>query len=135
MFGYIPSIIINNTKNSEVLEIKGDKVVSGVVINNVKTNKKQEVKINGVFIEVGRVAKSDFLEGLVNTNDVKQVIINEVGETNVPGIFAAGDITNTPNKQIAVATGLGVNASLSCYTYLQKKKGEDEKIGSDWGKV
>ena len=118
--------------DSEVLEIKGDKVVSGVVINNVKTNKKQEVKINGVFIEVGRVAKSDCL---VNTNDVKQVIINEVGETNVPGIFAAGDITNTPNKQIAVATGLGVNASLSCYTYLQKKKGEDEKIGSDWGKV
>lgn len=121
--------------DSEVKEIKGDRVVTGMVINNIKTNKEQEVKLSGVFIEVGRVAKSDFLEGLVDMNDEKQVIINEVGGTNAPGIFAAGDITNTPNKQIAVATGTGVNAALSCYTYLQKKKGEQEKIGSDWGKI
>ncbi|MFH1781807.1 MAG: thioredoxin-disulfide reductase [Patescibacteria group bacterium] len=131
--------IINNPDieiiyDSVVKEIKGNRFVEGIIVENIKTGEQKEVKLNGVFVEVGRVAKSDYLEGFIELNEEKQIKINQLGETNVPGVFAAGDIASTPYKQIAIATGSAVVAALTAYTYLQKKSGNQEKIGTDWGK-
>ena len=131
--------IINNPNielilDSQVKEIKGEKFVTGITTENIKTKKQQELGVQGVFVEVGRVAKTDFLEGVVGLNGKKEVVINKKGETDVPGIFAAGDIADLEYKQIAIATGSAVNAALTAYTYLQIKAGEDGPQGADWGK-
>ncbi|MBU0732496.1 FAD-dependent oxidoreductase [Patescibacteria group bacterium] len=131
--------IINNKNielvlDSEIKEVKGEKFVTGITVENIKTKKTKDIGVQGVFVEIGRVAKTDFLQGVVDMNDKKEVITSEVGVTSTPGIFGAGDITDVANKQIAIATGTGVNAALSCYTYLQKKSGNATPIGSDWGK-
>lgn len=119
--------------DTEVKEIKGDKFVTGITIENIKAKETKELELDGVFIEIGRQAKTDWLEGVVELNEKKEVVVDYNGNTKHDGIFAAGDITSVNQKQIAVATGEGVKAALACYTYLLKKKGQSIP-GVDWGK-
>ncbi len=114
--------------NTEVKEIKGDGLVTGLVTKDDK-----ELELQGVFIEVGRIAHTDWVADLVKLNDRKEIEVDVNGHTSTEGIFAAGDVTNVGQKQIAVACGEGVKASLACYSYLLKKKGEPIP-GVDWGK-
>ncbi|MBU0530210.1 MAG: FAD-dependent oxidoreductase, partial [Nanoarchaeota archaeon] len=96
---------LKHAKNVELVldtvpvEIKGDKFVNGLVIENVKTKKKKEIKLDGVFIEIGYEVKTNFLKGLVKTNKMNEIIVNENNETSHTGIFAAGDNTIVPYKQ------------------------------------
>jgi len=130
--------IVNN-QNIEILydtvvtEIKGKEIVTGVTIKNVKTNEINQLAVEGIFVEIGRKASTEFLQGLVELNDRREIIVDNYGRTSDPGIFAAGDVTNINQKQIAVATGEGVKAALSAYTYLFKKKGQSQ-LNVDWGK-
>lgn len=135
-------VIVNevvNNKNIEILydttitEIKGEQFVTAAKIKNLKTEEEKDLELNGVFIEVGRVAKTDFLEGFVELNDRKEIVVDHKGRTKIEGVFACGDITNVNQKQIAVATGEGVKAALSAYTCLLKKRGQSIP-GTDWGK-
>ncbi len=114
--------------NTEVKEIKGEQLVTGLVTKDEKT-----LDLQGVFIEVGRIAHTEWLTDVVDLNEKKEIIVDTNGNTSTEGIFAAGDVTNVSQKQIAVATGEGVKASLACYTYLLTKKGESIP-GVDWGK-
>jgi len=130
--------IIRNNKieiiyDSIVTAIKGEKLVKSLDVKNLKTNKEKEIALNGIFIEVGRKASTEFLEGIVELNEKKEVIVDSNGVASQAGIFAAGDITNVSQKQIAVASGEGVKAALSAYTYLLKKRGQSIP-GVDWGK-
>ena len=108
-------------------EIKGDKFVQSVVVENVKTKDKKELKIDGLFLEIGYVVDSSMVKDLVDINDWNEVIINSLGETSAPGIFAAGDVTNTPFKQAIIAAGDGARAALQAYSYLT-----GGKVISDW---
>jgi alkyl hydroperoxide reductase subunit F len=72
----------------------------------------------GVFVQIGLVPNSAFLEGVVDLSPYKEVVINEKGETSVPGIFACGDVTTVPYKQIVIAMGEGAKASLAAFEYL-----------------
>lgn len=106
--------------NSEIKEITGDQVVKKIKILNNQDQSEQEVEIDGLFIEIGRVASTDILDGLVNRDRKNQIIVNEDCATSNPGIFAAGDVTQTKIKQLTVACGMGTIAALSAYQYIHQ---------------
>lgn len=107
--------------NSELKEIRGEKRVEAVLAANLQNNEEREIRLDGVFIEVGHIVESDFISKLVALDERKQIIINSKNETNFSGVFAAGDATIVPYKQIVIAAGEGAKAALSAYSYLQKK--------------
>ena len=107
-------IVFNSTK---VLEIAGNKFVSGVIIE--KENNQETLAVQGVFIEIGMTPNADFA-GIVKKNEMNEIIISKKNETNVPGIFAAGDVTDVPGKQIIVAAGEGAKAALAAAEYIQR---------------
>lgn len=104
----------------EVLEIYGEEVVAGVRVRNLKSKEEKELKVSGVFIEIGLIPNSEPFKGVVELNDVGEIRVNCANETNVAGVFAAGDVTNVPEKQIVVAAGEGAKAALRAHRYLQR---------------
>jgi alkyl hydroperoxide reductase subunit F len=111
--------IINN---SEVTEISGGKFVSGIKIKNKLSGGEKTINVQGVFIEIGSIPSTIFAKGFLEMNALNEIIINCRSETNVPGVFAAGDVTNGPAKQIISAAGDGCKAALAAYEYLMKMK-------------
>jgi len=109
--------ILTSTK---VLEILGEKFVAGMLVE--REGKRKVLDVQGIFIEIGYTPNLDFANGLLKVNDRKEIIIDEHCRTNVEGIFAAGDVTNVPQKQIIVAAGEGAKAALSAHEYVQKLK-------------
>ena len=103
---------------SRIVEVKGEKFVKAIEIE--RNNVKEEIAVEGVFVEIGLVPNSDFVE-VVDKNSSNEIIINCACETSTPGIFAAGDVTNVPEKQIIVAAGEGAKAALSAFRYLINK--------------
>ncbi|MBI5071772.1 thioredoxin-disulfide reductase [Candidatus Falkowbacteria bacterium] len=106
--------------NSEVKEIKGEKNITGVAVGKVDGGETQDLEVNGIFVEIGHIVESDFVSKMVALDEQKQIIVNNKNETNVAGVFAAGDATTVPYKQIVIAAGEGAKAALSAYSYLQK---------------
>ncbi len=122
--------------NSVVKEIKGDNTVHSVVVQNVGSNETKEIPVSGIFVEIGSVTKTDFIKHLVKLDQLGQVITTNNAETYYPdsdkvrpGIFAAGDITQTPFKQIVVSAGEGCKAALQAYNYLA---GQHPTFVADW---
>ncbi len=112
--------------NSVVREIKGDKLVKGVVVENLKTGEKKEIPINGIFIEIGFEPPTDFARANgIETDENGYIKIDEWGRTNLPGVFAAGDCTGTwlGFRQIITAAAQGAVAAHSAFTYLNQKRG------------
>ena len=106
--------IINNTT---IDEIKGDKQVEAVHLSSG-----DDLPVDGCFIEIGSVPTTSLTEGLQIELDDKGFIKVDSGmRTTVPGIFAAGDVTNVPEKQIIIAAGDGAKAALSAFKYLAKQ--------------
>ncbi len=115
---------VNILLNSEVKEIEGESKVERIKVFNKINEEIQEIEVDGVFIEIGRIASTDLLADFVERNEKNQIIINEKGETKTPGMFAAGDVTTCEIKQITVATGQATIAALSVYQYLQRTTGK-----------
>jgi len=118
----------NNTQielvlNSIPLKVIGDKNVEGVEVENIITKEKKELKVDGVFIEIGYVIDTSFVQHLVKVNDKKEIIVDDRCNTSCPGIFAAGDVTPVPFKQTVIAAGEGSKAALECYRWLTGGKG------------
>jgi len=107
--------------NAVVKEIKGDKVVKSLVIE--QDNKQKEIYVDGVFVEIGFEAKTEWLKGFVELDEKGQIVIDNLCRTSMPGVFAAGDCTNLPFKQIVISAAQGAIAALSAYQYLKKEKG------------
>ncbi len=123
-------------KTSEKISAPGfDASLSLCKLNNpevlIKSGDYEELNIDGVFIEIGFVPKTDWVAGLVELNDRKEIITDKMGRTSVEGIFAAGDCTDIGFKQIVIAAGEGSKAALSAYKYLAAKKGL--VATPDWG--
>ena len=78
--------------------------------------------MSGVFVEIGLMPNSDFAKGVVELNECNEIKVNCSNEVNIPGVFAAGDVTSIPEKQIVVAAGEGAKAALSASRYLQRLK-------------
>lgn len=112
----------------EIKEIKGDQVVKSVTLKSGR-----EIEASGVIVEVGYTIDSSLFSELVKINEKKQIITDLSQNTSVPGIFAAGDLTEAPYKQIVIAAGEGAKSALSAYDYIMKLENRKGIIG-DWGK-
>lgn len=104
----------------EVLEITGENFVTGIRIRNLKTKQERELQVSGVFVEIGLIPNSDLVKGMVSLNRQGEIEVNCNNETTVSGLFAAGDVTSVPEKQIVVAAGEGAKAALQAHRYLQR---------------
>lgn len=104
----------------EVLEIKGEDRVEGIKIRNLKSKQEKEFDVGGVLIEIGLVPNSGAMKEVTTLNRLGEIEVNCANETGVPGLFAAGDVTNVPEKQIIVAAGEGAKAALQANRYLQR---------------
>jgi len=111
--GSAKSVTILN--NARVTEISGQIMVKGIKIK--KHDKDEVLPVEGVFVEIGLIPNSDFAIG-IEKNQLGEIKVNCRNETNIPGIFAAGDVTDVPEKQIIIAAGEGAKASLSAFHYL-----------------
>nr|WP_320162136.1 FAD-dependent oxidoreductase [uncultured Methanoregula sp.] len=104
---------------THISALQGDKFLSGVTLLNEK-GEEQTISLDGVFIEIGWLPNTDMVEGFVDLNEKKEIIVDINGKTSVPGIFAAGDVTNVKSKQIIIAAGDGAKAALEAFEYLVK---------------
>jgi len=102
----------------EPLEILGHEVVEKLVLRSLRSGKQRPLKVDGVFIEVGLSPNSDFMLDLAHTNQRGEVVVDAMGDTGVRGVFAAGDVTATKEKQIVIAAGEGAKAALAAFEYL-----------------
>jgi alkyl hydroperoxide reductase subunit F len=105
--------------NSQVTAVTGDKFVSAVKIKDNSGEK--ELAVQGVFVEIGLIPNVAFA-GKVERNERGEIKIDSANQTNIPGVFAAGDVTDVQEKQIIIAAGEGSKAALSAFRYLARKK-------------
>lgn len=118
--------------NSVVTEISCTKKVEGITIQDKKSGQTRNIGIDSIFVELGYTAKTDFVKDLVNVNQAGEIIVVDKNQaTSQPGIFAAGDITDTPFKQAITSAGDGAKAGLAAYNYVQRIRGRPT-LKSDW---
>jgi len=106
--------VLNNT---QVTAILGDKMVTGIKIK--REGKVEQLAVQGVFIEIGLIPNSEFAKD-IEKNQFREIKVNCRNETNIPGVFAAGDVTDVPEKQIIIAAGEGSKAALGAFRYLAR---------------
>ena len=103
-----------------MLEIEGESLVEGIRIIDLKSGEEKKLDVGGIFIEIGLVPNSEFARGVIKLNKLGEIEINCNAETGIQGLFAAGDVTNAPEKQIVVAAGEGAKAALQAHRYLRR---------------
>jgi thioredoxin reductase (NADPH) len=108
--------------NSVVEEIYGDKEVDGIRVRNLLTDKVSELPVKAVFVFIGWIPNSEMVKGMVDLDGEGRVIVNELMETKVPGLFAAGDLCVRPIYQLANVVADGVQAAVSVEKYLESRK-------------
>jgi len=107
--------------NSQILEIKGDNnSMRSISFLDKNRNIEKEMNAEGLFIEIGNIPNSKIIRDLVETNSSGEIIVNDLQETSLIGMYASGDVTNQPFKQIIIAVGEGAKAALSINKYLNK---------------
>ncbi|MFT0630940.1 alkyl hydroperoxide reductase subunit F [Pseudomonas sihuiensis] len=115
--GSLPNVTV--IKSAQTTEVKGDgQKVNGLVYKDRITEELHSVELEGIFVQIGLLPNSDWLKGSVDLNRFGEIIVDAKGATNIPGVFAAGDVTTVPYKQIVIAMGEGSKASLSAFDYL-----------------
>ena len=114
---------LKNSKNvtimneSQVTAVLGDKFVNAIKIKTKDSEK--EIPVQGIFVEIGLIPNSGFAKG-VSKNEKQEIRVDSYNRTNIPGIFAAGDVTDVPEKQIIIAAGEGAKATLGAFRYLSR---------------
>ncbi|MDP8566497.1 alkyl hydroperoxide reductase subunit F [Methylophilus aquaticus] len=105
--------------SAQTTEVTGDGTrVNGLTYTDRVTGESKHIALEGVFIQIGLVPNSDWLKGTLNLSKYGEIEINSHNATSLPGVFAAGDVTTVPYKQIIIAMGEGANAALGAFDYL-----------------
>jgi len=104
----------------EVLGIEGENLVNGIKIRDLKSGEEKKLEVRGILVEIGLVPNSEFARDIAKLNKLGEIEVTATCETSIPGLFAAGDVTNAPEKQIVVAAGEGAKAALQAHRYLQR---------------
>lgn len=104
--------------NAQTLEVLGSDKVNSMIYLDRKTNEKKTIALEGIFIQIGLLPNTDFVKNTVDLSKFGEIIIDSHGQSSLPGLFAAGDVTTVPYKQIIIAMGEGAKASLGAFDYL-----------------
>ncbi len=113
----LPNVTI--IKNAQTTEVIGDgKKVTALTYKNRQTDELVSVELEGIFVQIGLLPNTDWLKGTVELSPRGEIEVDARGQASVPGVFAAGDCTTTPYKQIIVAMGAGATASLGAFDHL-----------------
>ena len=105
--------------HAQTTEITGDsQKVNGLVYKDRATGELHKVELEGVFIQIGLVPNTDWLKGTIELSRHGEIVVDARGQTSLPGVFAAGDATTVPFKQIIIAAGDGAKAALSAFDHL-----------------
>ena len=121
----LPNVTI--LTSAKTTEVTGDgKRVNGLVYEDRVSGEKHNVALEGVFVQIGLVPNTEWLKGTLSLNDRGEIITDNHGATSVPGVFAAGDCTTAPYKQIVIAMGEGARSSLAAFDYLIRLPAEEQ---------
>ena len=113
----LPNVTVHT--NAQTTEITGDgSKVNGIRYKDRATGTEHHVELAGVFVQIGLVPNTEFLKGTIELSKFGEIMVDAKGHTNVPGVFAAGDCTTVPFKQIVIAAGEGSKAALSAFDHL-----------------
>ncbi|MEK4759588.1 alkyl hydroperoxide reductase subunit F [Viridibacillus sp. FSL E2-0187] len=112
----LPNVTV--LKNVQTQEITGTDKVNGVTYVERDTGEAKHIELAGIFVQIGLVPNTDWLSDTVERTKFGEIIVDNHGATNIPGVFAAGDCTNSPYKQIIISMGSGATASLGAFDYL-----------------
>jgi alkyl hydroperoxide reductase subunit F len=105
----------------EVARIGGDKFVRSITIRNRSTDEEERIMVEGIFIEIGLIPNTGFLNGFLQMNELGEIIVDQDCHTSVEGVYAAGDVTSIRGKQIIIAAGEGAKAALEAHEFLMKQ--------------
>lgn len=106
--------------NAAPKEIQGDTMVRGVILEDVRTRERKRVEVDGVFVQIGEEPRSEIAKNAgIKTDDRGFIIVDERQRTNLEGVYAAGDVTNCPIKQVGTAVGQGIIAAVEAFAYLK----------------
>ncbi|MGO4890026.1 alkyl hydroperoxide reductase subunit F [Anaerobacillus sp. MEB173] len=112
----LPNVTV--LKNVQTKEITGTDSVNGITYIERDTEVEKHIDLQGVFVQIGLVPNTDWLEGIVKRNRIGEIIVDKHGSTTVPGLFAAGDCTDSAYNQIIISMGSGATAALGAFDYL-----------------
>ncbi|WP_440960836.1 alkyl hydroperoxide reductase subunit F [Paenibacillus nitricinens] len=112
----LPNVTV--LKNVQTKEITGTDKVNGISYIDRATEETHHIELQGVFVQIGLVPNTDWLGDMVERTRVGEIVVDSHGATNVPGVFAAGDCTNSAYKQIIISMGSGATAALGAFDYL-----------------
>lgn len=104
--------------NAQTKEITGTDKVNGITYIDRETNEEHHVELAGVFVQIGLVPNTEWLEGKLERNRIGEIIVDKRGATTIPGVFAAGDCTDSAFNQIIISMGSGATAALGAFDYL-----------------
>jgi len=117
---------------SKPVEVLGERKVEGLVVEEKGTGERRTLEVDGVFVEIGYVTRTEFLRGFVELNEKGEIVVDQKCRASRPGVFAAGDVTEMPYKQAVIAAGMGACAALSAYGYVMEKRGRRVAVVADW---
>ncbi|GAF20547.1 LOW QUALITY PROTEIN: alkyl hydroperoxide reductase protein F [Bacillus sp. JCM 19047] len=112
----LPNVTI--ITNAQTTEITGDSHVNGISYKDRETEEIHHVALQGVFVQIGLVPNTEWLDDTVERNRMGEIVVDKHGSTNVPGLFAAGDCTDSAYNQIIISMGSGATASLGAFDYM-----------------
>jgi alkyl hydroperoxide reductase subunit F len=104
--------------NAQTTEITGDQKVNGLVYKDRASGEQHKVDLEGVFVQIGLVPNTEWLKGTLELSKFGEIVVDAKGATSLPGVFAAGDCTTVPFKQIIIAAGDGAKAALGAFDHL-----------------
>lgn len=114
----LPNVTV--LKNVQTKDITGTDKVNGITYMDRATGEEGHVPLQGVFVQIGLVPNTEWLDGTVERNKMGEILVDEKGMTSMPGVFAAGDCTNSAYKQIIISMGSGATAALGAFDYMMR---------------
>jgi NADH-dependent peroxiredoxin subunit F len=105
-------------ENAQITEITGTDKVNGISYVDCESGENHHIELQGVFVQIGTIPNTEWLAGTLELNQQGEIIIDHSGATSIPGVFAAGDCTNSKYKQIIISMGTGATAALGAFDYL-----------------
>ncbi|MCU5746518.1 alkyl hydroperoxide reductase subunit F [Staphylococcus sp. SQ8-PEA] len=112
----LPNVTI--IKNAQTTEVLGEESVTGIQYQDKETGEEHQVELDGIFVQIGLLPNTEWLDNYVELNQANEIMIDRKNATSIPGIFAAGDVTDDRNKQIIISMGAGANAALNAFDYI-----------------